>query len=154
MQVVESIEKLRRILAEKRRHGATVAFVPTMGNLHEGHLALVREAGRRADCVAASVFVNPTQFGPGEDYEAYPRTEVEDRKKLGRAGADLLFLPGVDEIYPQGSCTTVEVRGLSDIHCGKTRPGHFRGVTTVVCKLFNMVQPDVAIFGEKDFQQL
>lgn len=131
-------------------------MVPTMGNLHQGHLQLVREARRLADRVVATVFVNPTQFGPGEDFASYPRTPEADVAALAQAGVDVLFIPGVYEVYPRGlEClTSVEVPNLSDQLCGAFRPGHFRGVATVVLKLFNMVAADIAVFGEKDFQQL
>jgi pantoate--beta-alanine ligase len=127
-----------------------------MGNLHIGHLSLVERALQEADRVVVTIFVNPLQFGAGEDYDSYPRTLEEDQQKLKQVGADLLFAPSVKEVYtrPQDEQTRVEVPGLSDILCGASRPGHFIGVATIVCKLFNMVQPDVAIFGEKDFQQL
>lgn len=156
MQVEKTIQGVRRMTAQWRRSGQRLAFVPTMGNLHEGHLALVRQARERADRVAVSIFVNPLQFGPGEDLDAYPRTESEDMRKLEAEGVDLLFLPSEREVYPRGreGLTYVEVPGVSDILCGAGRPGHFRGVATVVTKLFNIVQPDVAVFGSKDFQQL
>jgi len=156
MESVELLQDLRRRVAAWRSAGQRLALVPTMGNLHRGHISLIEEARRRADRVVASIFVNPLQFGPSEDLGAYPRTLEEDRRRLDEAGCDLLFTPGVQVMYPHGqeSHTRVEVPGLSAILCGATRPGHFVGVTTVVSKLFNMVQPDVALFGEKDFQQL
>ncbi|MCH8542702.1 MAG: pantoate--beta-alanine ligase [Alcanivorax sp.] len=134
--------------------GLRVGFVPTMGNLHAGHIRLVTEARRHADKVVASVFVNPTQFGPGEDFDAYPRTLDSDQARLAEAGTDLLFAPSVDEMYPQQNLTWVDVDQLGEHLCGASRPGHFRGVSTVVSKLFHIVMPDVACFGEKDFQQL
>ncbi len=153
---VSGIPELRDRIGAWRSAGERVGFVPTMGNLHPGHLALVAECLRRADRCVVCIFVNPMQFGEGEDYEAYPRTLQEDREKLIAAGADLLFAPEVSTIYPQGDRkqTRVEVPGISDILCGASRPKHFIGVATVVCKLFNLVQPDLAVFGEKDFQQL
>ena len=156
MNTIETVDDLRTQVAAWRGAGERVAFVPTMGNLHAGHLTLIAEARARAQRVVASIFVNPMQFGPAEDLDAYPRTLARDRELLEAAGCDLLFAPGVATVYPRGSeaQTRVEVPGLSDVLCGESRPGHFRGVATVVCKLFNMVQPDVALFGEKDFQQL
>ncbi|MCC7279491.1 MAG: pantoate--beta-alanine ligase [Chromatiaceae bacterium] len=156
MELVEQIPTLRARVATWRRADQRVALVPTMGNLHPGHLALVREAQRLADRVVVSIFVNPLQFGPSEDFGAYPRTLEQDRALLEAAGTHLLFAPPVAAVYPRGQAgqTRVEVPGISDILCGASRPGHFVGVATVVCKLFNMVQPDLAIFGEKDFQQL
>jgi len=156
MQLVESIPALREAVQKWRTAGESIAFVPTMGNLHSGHLRLVEEAKRLADRTVVSVFVNPSQFCAGEDFDAYPRTPEADAAKLSDMGTDLLFLPKAMEIYPKGTIavTFVEVPGLSDDLCGRFRPGHFRGVTTIVCKLFWMVQPDVAVFGEKDFQQL
>ncbi len=147
---------MRERVTAWRSSGERVALVATMGNLHRGHLALVREARAVADRVVASLFVNPLQFSPGEDLDAYPRTLAEDRRQLAGVGCDLLFTPTPDVVYPRGQAahTRVEVPGLSDILCGASRPGHFVGVATVVCKLLNMVQPDVALFGEKDFQQL
>lgn len=156
MDGVERIPDLRSKVAAWRSAGERVALVPTMGNLHLGHLTLVREARRCADRVVASIFVNPLQFGPSEDLAAYPRTLDEDRRALAAEGCDLLFTPTPSVVYPRGqeAQTRVEVPGLSDLLCGASRPGHFLGVATVVCKLLNMVQPDVALFGEKDFQQL
>ena len=155
MMLIEQLSVLREALAGRRLRGR-VAFVPTMGNLHAGHLTLVREARAVSDCVVASIFVNPLQFGEGEDFGNYPRTFEEDRRRLAEEGADILFAPSVETIYPrpQAEQTRVEVPELSDIFCGESRPGHFVGVATVVCKLFNMVQPDIALFGEKDYQQL
>ncbi len=154
MQIIKSISSLRETVRHWRVSGETIAFVPTMGNLHDGHLCLVNNAKKSADRVVVSIFVNPTQFSPGEDFGAYPRTPENDTAKLEMAGVDGLFMPSVEAVYPEGSSTFVEVPGISDVLCGKFRPGHFRGVATVVCKLFNMVQPDVALFGEKDWQQL
>lgn len=156
MHIARSIAEVREIIRDWRVSGERVAFVPTMGNLHSGHLALVEAAREKADRVVASIFVNPTQFGPNEDFARYPRTEIEDEMKLGKQNVDLLFLPSVEEMYPGGTgeTTFVEVPELSEQLCGAHRPGHFRGVATVVARLFNVVQPDVALFGEKDFQQL
>jgi pantoate--beta-alanine ligase len=154
MQVTNTIVELRNTVKTWRMAGAHIAFVPTMGNLHVGHLKLVEEAKKSADKVIVSIFVNPTQFGVGEDYEAYPRTEAEDKQKLDAVGIELLFLPTVSEMYGEDALTIVSVKELSNLYCGASRPGHFDGVATVVCKFFNMVQPDVAFFGQKDFQQL
>ena len=156
MLVVETESELRRVILEQKRQGKRVGFVPTMGNLHEGHLQLVKHALQRADFVVASIFVNPLQFGENEDFDKYPRTHQADIEKLTGAGCSLLFLPSVQTIYPKPmeQQTRVEVPDLSDILCGESRPGHFVGVATVVCKLFNLVSPDVAVFGEKDYQQL
>ena len=145
-----------RAQVESWRRGGNVAFVPTMGNLHAGHLSLVRVARQLADRVVVSIFVNPLQFGVGEDFEKYPRTLERDMAMLEGEGTDLLFAPPLDVMYakPQDQQTRVEVPGLSRLLCGACRPGHFVGVSTVVCKLFNMVQPDIAVFGKKDFQQL
>lgn len=155
METLHRVAEVRRRVDEWRGTGDTVALVPTMGNLHPGHLSLVEEARRHADRVVVSVFVNPTQFGPGEDFDSYPRTLEADAGQLRDAGVEVLFAPSVDEMYPLGENRTwVEVQGLGDYLCGADRPGHFRGVTTVVSKLFHIVWPDVAVFGEKDFQQL
>lgn len=156
MKTLGSIADIRAQIAAWRQRGEKIALVPTMGNLHPGHLSLVEQARALADRVVVSIFVNPLQFGEGEDLNAYPRTPDEDAERLQRAGVDLLFLPEEGELYPRGreGQTFVEVPGLSDLLCGASRPGHFRGVTTVVCKLFNIVQPDLACFGQKDFQQL
>ena len=154
MNIARTIEEVREAVRHARRHGATIGFVPTMGFLHEGHLSLVetaREAG--ATYIVVSIFVNPAQFGPNEDFAAYPRDEERDREQLERADVDLLFLPPVDVMYPAGASTKVVVRGVSGPLEGERRPGHFDGVATVVTKLFNIVQPDLAAFGRKDAQQ-
>ncbi len=149
------VAELRAYLAHMRERGSSVAFVPTMGNLHAGHARLFAEARRHADAVVASIYVNPLQFGENEDYATYPRTPAEDREVLIAADVDLLFMPEESDIYPRGAAaqTTVEVPDISTILCGAFRPGHFRGVTTVVNRLFNLVAPDVALFGKKDYQQ-
>jgi pantoate--beta-alanine ligase len=156
MRTVHTIAELRVQVAAWRRAGERVAFVPTMGNLHRGHIHLVEQARELAPRTVASIFVNPTQFGPNEDFAGYPRTLDGDSRQLTAAGLDLLFAPGVAEMYPRplAEMTQVTVPELSGILCGASRPIHFRGVATVVSKLFNMVQPDVALFGEKDWQQL
>jgi len=156
MRTVHSLKELRSILRAYRQQGKTIALVPTMGNLHEGHISLVRKATESADIVVTSIFVNPMQFGAGEDLDTYPRTLAEDQDLLAPAGNTLVFAPSVSEIYPEGLAnqTKVVVPEVSDGHCGASRPGHFEGVATVVTMLFNMVQPDIAFFGEKDFQQL
>jgi pantoate--beta-alanine ligase len=153
---IERIAALRETVRGWRAAGQRIGFVPTMGSLHAGHMSLLSAARFRADRVLASVFVNPLQFGPGEDFERYPRTPAEDQQLLADAGCDLLFLPAVQEIYPDGreSATRVSVKPLSEILEGAHRPGHFDGVATIVAKLFGIVQPDVAVFGEKDYQQL
>lgn len=156
MDVVTQLDSLSTHLARFDEAGATIAFVPTMGNLHEGHLSLVRHGLERADIVVVSIYVNPMQFGPNEDLDAYPRTLGDDIAKLEAEGAHLLFTPTTELIYPEGvdAHSRVSVPGLTDALCGASRPGHFDGVTTVVCKLLNLVAPDIAIFGEKDLQQL
>ena len=154
MQTLRDIGQLGSALVALRAGGMRIALVPTMGALHAGHLALVEEARRQADRVVATIFVNPLQFGEGEDLDRYPRREKEDSAALDRAGCDLLWMPSPEQLYPAGFSTKVSVKGLSARWEGEARPGHFDGVATVVAKLFNAVRPDVALFGEKDFQQL
>ncbi|RMQ44185.1 Pantothenate synthetase [Pseudomonas cichorii] len=156
MNTVKTVLELRAAVARARSEGKRIGLTPTMGNLHSGHAALVTRATQRADFVVASIFVNPLQFGPNEDLASYPRTLAADQEKLLEAGCNLLFTPSVEEMYPHGMAdqTLVSVPHLSEGLCGASRPGHFDGVATVVSKLFNMVQPDLAVFGEKDFQQL
>jgi pantoate--beta-alanine ligase len=156
MQTVQDAPALRAAIRGWRSKGETVGFVPTMGNLHEGHRSLIKLARARADRVIASVFVNPTQFGPNEDFERYPRTLVQDQAVLADEACDLLFAPDVTTIYPFGADHSVSLRvpRITEVLEGAQRPGHFDGVATVVCKLFNLVQPDLAVFGQKDFQQL
>mgnify|MGYP003574366423 CR=1 FL=1 len=156
METLTSLAEARACLDAWRARQERIALVPTMGNLHAGHLGLVARARELGGRVVVTLFVNPLQFSPGEDFAAYPRTFEEDQHQLRQAHVDLLFAPAVDEVYPQGpeSQTRVEVPGLSDVLCGASRPGHFVGVATLVCKLFNMVQPHWAVFGEKDLQQL
>ncbi|AQS40066.1 pantothenate synthetase [Shewanella psychrophila] len=156
MITTQEITQIREQVRVWHAKGETVAFVPTMGNLHLGHITLIKEAVKRADHVIASIFVNPMQFGQNEDLDAYPRTLAADQQALTDAGAELLFTPTPETIYPKGmeQQTFIEVPEIGDELCGASRPGHFRGVATIVCKLFNIVQPDVALFGKKDFQQL
>ncbi len=157
MILCHTIAELRAAIAERRRNeGGKVAFVPTMGNLHSGHIQLIHEAHKEGNTVVCSIFVNPMQFGPNEDLDSYPRTLEADSEQLSQAGCHILFAPNANEIYPNGldSQTQVNVPELGEELCGAARPGHFTGVTTVVSKLFNIVQPDVALFGQKDFQQL
>lgn len=156
MKIIHSLHELRQQLAQERQHGRRIGLVPTMGNLHAGHIALVDQARQHADVVVATIFVNPLQFAAGEDLDKYPRTLAEDQAKLSAAGCDYLFAPSEQEVYPDGRTqqTMIEVPLVSDLYCGASRPGHFQGVATIVCKLFCMVQPDLAVFGEKDYQQL
>lgn len=156
MDTVTTIAAVREHVRRWRSEGRRVAFVPTMGNLHAGHVSLIEMARRHGDRFIASIFVNPMQFGPNEDFAHYPRTPAQDARMLTEAGCDLMFMPDVLEIYPNGSehATRIDVPGLSSILDGEFRPGHFEGVATVVAKLFHIVEPDIAVFGEKDFQQL
>ena len=156
MDTVTTIAAVRERVQAWRREGLRVAFIPTMGNLHAGHVSLIEAARRHGERFVASIFVNPMQFGPNEDWAHYPRTPREDERMLAGAGCSLMFMPDVTEIYPNGAerATRIEVPGLSRILDGEFRPGHFEGVSTVVAKLFHIVEPDVAVFGEKDFQQL
>jgi pantoate--beta-alanine ligase len=156
MEIVTTIAEVRERVRRWHREGQRVAFVPTMGNLHAGHRSLIELARRHGDRFVASIFVNPMQFGPNEDFAHYPRTPQEDERMLADAGCDLMFMPDGAEIYPRGleHSTRVEVPDLSRILCGQFRPGHFEGVSTVVAKLFNIVEPSIAVFGEKDYQQL
>jgi pantoate--beta-alanine ligase len=154
LQTIRGARQLAAGLIALRAGGKSLALVPTMGALHDGHMALIAEAKRRADRVAATIFVNPLQFGADEDLDRYPRQEEKDAAMLAEAGCDLLWLPQPDEIYPPSFATTVSVKGLSDRWEGEARPGHFDGVATVVAKLLCAVRPDIAVFGEKDFQQL
>jgi pantoate--beta-alanine ligase len=154
MKKIQKISEMQEISDGLRRRGKRIGLVPTMGYLHEAHLSLVRKVKGLCDVVVVSIFVNPTQFGPKEDFERYPRDEAGDSAKLEKEGVDFIFIPEANEIYPPGYQTYVEVEEVSKGLCGDFRPGHFRGVATVVAKLFNIVKPDVAIFGEKDYQQL
>jgi pantoate--beta-alanine ligase len=153
VQVVESVAGLRRLVAAARRDGKSLGLVPTMGFLHDGHAALIRRAAAECEFVIVSIFVNPTQFGPSEDFHSYPRDLQRDLQLCAAAGAAVVFAPPVAEVYPSGFRTHVEVEGLGAVLCGASRPGHFRGVATVVAKLFGMAQPDRAYFGQKDYQQ-
>jgi pantoate--beta-alanine ligase len=154
MQISQPVAAMRSACREARAGGKRLGLIPTMGALHDGHLSLVRAAKAQSDIVAVSIFVNPTQFAPNEDFSKYPRTFERDCELLEKEGVDLLFAPAVEEMYPQKPITYVTVEGLSDKLCGKSRPGHFRGVTTVVAKLFHIIEPDAAFFGQKDAVQL
>lgn len=154
MEVIETVNGMQRISEAARIAGRTIALVPTMGFLHEGHLELVRAGKKHADVLIMSIFVNPTQFGPNEDYGNYPRDAEGDLEKAREAGVDMVFMPSVEEMYPAGCQTVVTVGRVTQRLCGLSRPGHFDGVTTVVAKLFNIVKPHLAVFGQKDYQQL
>lgn len=151
---VRTLKELREILAPHRREGRRIGFVPTMGALHDGHVSLVHTARAQSDVTVVSIFVNPTQFAPGEDLDTYPRTEEADIARLAKVGTDIVYLPSVEEMYPEGSMTNIRVEGMSDLLDGQFRPHFFYGVATVVARLFVHVQPEVAVFGEKDYQQL
>jgi len=154
MQIIRSVSEMQQRCLAAREAGQRIAFVPTMGWLHEGHLSLLREGRRRGDLLVLSIFVNPTQFGQGEDFESYPRDLSRDAALAEAVGTDIIFAPEAADMYPRGYASYVDVEGLTEVLCGASRPGHFRGVTTVVTKLFTIVQPHVALFGQKDFQQL
>jgi len=154
MRIITNIDDMKAYSREAKSQGKSIGLVPTMGFLHEGHMSLVRAAGEECDVVVLSIFVNPVQFGPGEDYEKYPRDMERDKKIAEETGVDHIFAPGVDEMYPDGYATYIEPEGhMASILCGKSRPGHFKGVDTVVAKLFNIVSPDKSYFGQKDAQQ-
>lgn len=154
MQIIRQLSALRERTKLIRESGRTLALVPTMGALHAGHMSLVELARRQADDVVVSIFVNPKQFGPNEDLDKYPRSEEADAARLAESGVTALWMPSVSEVYPDGFATSVKVAKLGELWCGAARPGHFEGVATVVAKLFNQVCPDIAVFGEKDWQQL
>ena len=154
MRIISSIREMQVVSESVRNSGQKISFVPTMGYFHDGHLSLMREGRKRADCLAISIYVNPTQFGPMEDFEKYPRDFERDKALAGDVGVDVIFYPGNKEMYPEHCQTYVNVEDVTQNLCGMTRPGHFRGVTTVCAKLFNIVKPHYAIFGRKDFQQL
>jgi len=154
MEIINDIERMQKLCMDLHREGRRIAFVPTMGYLHEGHLSLLKEGRERGDTLVLSIFVNPAQFGANEDLDTYPRDLARDATLARDCGVDLLFHPPAAAMYPKGFATYVDVEGLTDTLCGRSRPGHFRGVTTVVSKLFNIVRPHLALFGRKDFQQL
>lgn len=153
MRLIRSLNSISGIARRTRKAGKSIGFVPTMGAFHQGHISLIRKARKENDVVITSIFVNPAQFGPNEDYRKYPRSVNRDKQEAAKAGSDILFFPKASSIYPKGHKTHVEVERLSDIMCGKSRPGHFRGVATVCTKLFNIVMPDTVYLGQKDFQQ-
>jgi len=154
MKIVETISRMSTLVKIAKKEGKTIGFVPTMGYLHEGHLSLARAAKKHTDVVVMSIFVNPLQFGPNEDLSKYPRDFKRDEEMARLAGVDILFYPSEKEMYPEGYSTYVEVKGLSETLCGLSRPGHFKGVATIVAKLFGIVRPDIAYFGQKDAQQV
>ena len=154
MKIIETMKDMREFVTAARYQGKSIALVPTMGSLHEGHLTLMRRAAEKCDIVIASIFINPTQFGPTEDFAKYPRDLAGDSDKAASAGVQVIFHPQTAEMYPEGYSTFVEIEGITEKLCGLSRPGHFRGVATVVSKLFNIVQPDKAFFGQKDAQQV
>lgn len=154
MRVIEKIAKTKAEIKKLKLAGKTIGMVPTMGFLHEGHMSLVKKSVSENDITVVSIFVNPTQFGPNEDLEAYPRDFDRDKKMLENAGADIIFYPSPKEMYPEGFCTSIRLKGITEVLCGLSRPTHFNGVATVVCKLFNVCYPDRAYFGSKDYQQL
>lgn len=154
MKIIKTIQEIKEEIKKHSGQGKTVGFVPTMGYLHEGHLSLVNASKKQNDITVMSIFVNPVQFGPNEDFEKYPRDTKSDLKKAETAGVDFVFLPSVSEMYPEGYKTYVSVEGITEVLCGKSRPGHFKGVTTIVNKLFNIVKPTRAYFGQKDAQQV
>jgi len=153
MEILKTIDEIRKIISKAKSAGKKIGFVPTMGALHEGHFSLIRAAKKQCGFVVVGIFVNPTQFGPGEDIDKYPRPFDADVKACKKEGVDVVFAPTAEQMYPEENLTWVDVEKLSAPLCGKSRPGHFRGVATVCCKLFNIVQPDVAFFGQKDAQQ-
>lgn len=154
MRIIRTINDMKAVIKYQKKMNKTIGFVPTMGYLHEGHLSLARQSIRENDFTVMSIFVNPTQFGPNEDYDRYPRDMDRDMQLAEQAGVDIVFAPGVREMYPEGYKTYVNVEGITGILCGKSRPGHFKGVATVVCKLFNIIEPEKAYFGQKDAQQV
>jgi len=154
MDMIRSVSEMQQKAISARTAGQTISFVPTMGFLHQGHLSLLEEGRKRGDLLVLSIFVNPTQFGQGEDFDDYPRDLQQDSELAKKAGVDIIFAPEAADMYPSGYATYVDVEGITESLCGASRPGHFRGVCTVVSKLFNIIQPHVALFGNKDFQQL
>ncbi len=154
MRIIETIEEMKIFVKQVKAKGLSIGLVPTMGSLHEGHLTLMRQAKKQSDIVVVSIFVNPTQFGPNEDYAKYPRDLTRDSVQAATAGVDVIFHPQTLEMYPKGYSSFIEIDGITEKLCGLSRPGHFRGVATVVTKLFNIIQPDIAFFGQKDAQQV